>query len=147
MHKTPFSLSLCALVAFGAQNAVADELILTPADMSFDDATFSVESAIVGQGLQIDYVSHVGEMLERTREDVGGTQVLFEDARIYLFCSASLSRQAMEVDWRNVASCPYAVQVLQRPGGEVQIGYTHRDANGMGPVNALLAEIVAETVE
>ena len=47
-------------------------------DGSFDDATFAVESAIVGAGLVIDYVSHTGEMLNRNR---GGCRLGREDLR------------------------------------------------------------------
>ena len=49
-------------------------------DGSFEDATFSVESAIVGKGLVIDYVSHTGEMLNRTGDDVGSKVKLFDEA-------------------------------------------------------------------
>lgn len=136
-----------ALTAALTAPALADELILTPAGMSFDDATFAVESTIVGQGLVIDYTSHTGEMLERTRGDVGSSVELFTAADIYLFCSASVSREVMEADWRNIAYCPYAIQVIERPGEGVMIGYMHRSADSMGPVNDLLAAIVAEATQ
>lgn len=139
-----------AAMAFGVlvgTSAVADEFILTPAGMSFDDATFAVESTIVGRGLVIDYTSHVGEMLERTREDIGSDVVLFTNANIYLFCSAAVSRAAMEADWQNIAFCPYGIQVVERPGEEVMVGYVRRDAESMAPVNALLADLVAEATE
>jgi len=138
-------LSGVALTALDALPAVADEFILVPSGMSFDDATFAVESAVVGRGLQIEYTSHVGDMLERTREDVGSDVVLFDHANIYLFCSATLSRQAMEANWQNIAYCPYGVHVIQRPGeDEVYIGYIHRDAAGMEPVNDFLAALIDE---
>lgn len=141
MHKTAIAFLSGVLLC---TPAFADELILTPTDMSFEDAAFAVESAIVGRGLVIDYTSHVGDMLERTREDMGSDTVLFTNANIYLFCSAATSRAVMEADWRNVAYCPYGVQVIERPGEPVTISYTHRDAESMAPVNALLAEIVDE---
>lgn len=141
MRTTFLALISGALLA---APAFADDLILTPTDMSFEDAAFAVESAIVGRGLVIDYVSHVGEMLERTRADIGSDVVLFTNANIYMFCSASTSRQVMEADWTNVAYCPYGVQVLERPGEAVAIGYVHRDAETMAPVNDLLEAIVEE---
>ena len=124
--------------------ALADELILTPTEMSFEDAAFAVEAAIVGRGLVIDYTSHVGEMLERTRADIGSDVVLFTNANIYMFCSASTSRRAMEADWQNVAYCPYGIQVIERPGEPVTLSYMHRDTASMSPVNDLLAAIVDE---
>lgn len=139
------ALSGAALAALVALPVHADEFILVPSGMSFDDATFAVESTIVGRGLQVEYTSHVGDMLERTRQDVGSEVVLFDHANIYLFCSATLSRQAMEANWQNVAFCPYGVHVIQRPGeDEVYIGYMHRDAAGMEPVNDFLAALIDE---
>ena len=82
-----------------------------PFDGDFDDATFGVESAIVDRGLVIDYVSHTGEMLNRTGADVGSSVTIFEEADIFLFCSAVLSRQVMEADPANIAHCPYGIFV------------------------------------
>lgn len=140
--------ALCGvLLASPALPAAADTFVLAPAGMDFEDASFAVEETIVGRGLQIEYTSHVGDMLERTREDVGSEVVLFDQANIYLFCSATLSRQAMEADWHNIAFCPYGVHVIARPGEEAMIGYLQRDAAGMEAVNAFLADLVAEITE
>ncbi|WP_323037743.1 DUF302 domain-containing protein [Pararhodobacter sp.] len=141
MHKSFLAFTAAALVG---SPLMADELILTPTEMSFEDAAFAVESAIVGRGLVIDYTSHVGDMLERTRADIGSDVVLFTNANIYLFCSAATSREVMEADWQNIAYCPYGVQVIERPGEAVVIGYVHRDEATMAPVNDLLAAIVDE---
>ena len=73
--------------------ALADGPMTKAFDGSFDDATFAVESAIVGQGLVIDYVSHVGEMLNRTGADVGSDKAIFTAADIFVFCSAVVSRE------------------------------------------------------
>ncbi len=114
-------------------------------DGSFDDATFSVESAIIGQGLVIDYVSHTGEMLNRTGSDVGSDVELFTNADIFVFCSASLSREVMEADPMNIAFCPYGIFVAER-GGDVMIGYRNYPAGEMQKVQALLDEIVREAL-
>lgn len=144
MLKPVFAaLALTAL----AQPVLADELVLIPSGLSFEDTTFALQDAIVGRGLVIDYVSHVGEMLERTRADIGSEVVLFTNAEIYMFCSASTSRQVMEADWQNVAFCPYGIDVIERPGEEVMIGYMRRDAESMAPVNELLSSLVAEVAE
>ncbi|MBN8290790.1 DUF302 domain-containing protein [Rhodobacter sp. NTK016B] len=124
--------------------ALADELRLTPSGMSFEDTTFALENAIVGRGLVVDYVSHVGEMLERTREATGSDVVLFTNAEIYMFCSSTVSRAVMEADWQNVVYCPYGIHVIERPGEEVMIGYMHKDAESMIPANELLAGIIDE---
>lgn len=121
-----------------------DIAVLTPYDGTFEDATFAVESAIVGAGLVIDYVSHTGEMLERTRADMGSQTVLYQGAAdVFLFCSAAVSRQVMEADPANIAFCPYSVFVVQTEEG-VQIGYPLYAPDSMDPVEEMLARIVEE---
>ena len=114
-------------------------------DGSFEDATFSVESAIVGKGLVIDYVSHTGEMLNRTGDDVGSKVKLFDEADIFVFCSAVVSRKVMENDPMNIAHCPYGVFVAEREG-KVMVGYRNYPEGAMQEVQALLDEIVQEAV-
>lgn len=114
-------------------------------DGSFEDATFSVESAIVGKGLVIDYVSHTGEMLNRTGDDVGSKVKLFDEADIFVFCSAVVSRKVMEIDPMNIAHCPYGVFVAEREG-KVMVGYRNYPEGAMQEVQALLDEIVQEAV-
>ncbi|MCP4820439.1 MAG: DUF302 domain-containing protein, partial [Shimia sp.] len=108
---------IIALPLVCATALAADEAITVPFDGSFDDATFAVESAIVGKGLVIDYVSHVGEMLNRTGGDVGSDKEIFKAADIFLFCSAVVSRQVMEADPMNIAHCPYGIFVAEDEGG------------------------------
>lgn len=115
-------------------------------DGSFDDATFAVESAIVGRGLVIDYVSHTGEMLDRTKADVGSDVHLFDAADIFLFCSASLSRKVMEADVMNIAHCPYGIFVADREGA-VMIGYRNYPDGPMQEVQSTLDEIVQEALQ
>ena len=114
-------------------------------DGSFDDAAFSLESAIIDRGLNIDYVSHVGDMLARTGQDVGSDITLFEQAEIYIFCSAVLSRKMMEADPMNIAHCPYGIFVADREG-QVMVGYRNYPVGPMQEVQSLLAEIVEEAL-
>ncbi len=117
-----------------------------PYDGSFDDATFSVESAIVGRGLVIDYVSHTGDMLNRTGSDVGSDAKIFEAADVFLFCSAVLSRKVMEADPMNIAHCPYGIFVADQ-AGDVVVGYRTYPEGAMQEVQALLDDIAREAVE
>lgn len=141
--KTRITLVL-ALITGSA--ALADPIVTYPFDGSFEDATFSVESAIVDRGLVIDYTSHVGEMLARTGADVGSDTKLFEAANVYLFCSAVLSRKVMEADPMNVGYCPYGVFVAD-DGDGVAIGYRTFPDGPMQEVQALLDSIAREAAE
>lgn len=124
----------------------ADQATTYPFDGTFDDATFAVESAIVGRGLVIDLRSHVGEMLNRTGADVGSDVKIFEAADIFLFCSATLSREVMEADPMNIAHCPYGIFVADQEG-EVMIGYRNYPEGEMQKVQAMLDEIVQEALQ
>jgi uncharacterized protein (DUF302 family) len=138
-----FLIAAC-LGVFGTM-AIAEGSTVYPFDGSFDDATFSVESAIIGKGLVIDHVSRAGEMLNRTGADLGSDVELFAAADIFIFCSARLSREVMEVDPMNIAYCPYGVFVAER-NGEVMIGYRNYPEGEMQKVQSLLDEIAREAI-
>jgi uncharacterized protein (DUF302 family) len=137
---------LTALMIGTALPAAADIATTYDFDGSFDDATFSLESAIVGRGLVIDWVSHSGEMLNRTAADVGSDVVIFDVADIFMFCSASLSREVMEADYMNIAFCPYSIFVYEREG-EVVIGYRNMPEGEMQKVQSLLDDIAREAAD
>jgi len=135
-----------AFCAFAVPVTAGDHAVTYPFEGSFEDATFAVESAIVGKGLVIDFVSRAGEMLSRTAADVGSEVVLFDGADIFLFCSASLSRKVMEADIMNIAHCPYGIFVADQDGA-VMIGYRTYPEGPMQEVQAMLDEIVQEALE
>ncbi|MEO0390934.1 MAG: DUF302 domain-containing protein [Pseudomonadota bacterium] len=136
-------IAAAAVFAVLAPYAAAEGDHILPYDGSYDDALFAVENAIVNQGLVIDYVSHVGDMLNRTSGDVGGTTALFDQAQIFVFCSARVSRQVMEVDPMLIAHCPYGIFVAER-GKEVLIGFRDYPEGPMDLVETLLTDIVAD---
>ncbi|EPX77028.1 DUF302 domain-containing protein [Litoreibacter arenae] len=140
-------LVLAGAFALATFPAFAQEHSVTYAfEGSFDDAAFAVESAILGRGLVIDWVSHTGAMLERTADAVGSDVKLFEEADIFQFCSAQLSRKVMEADPMNIAFCPYGIFVAEREG-DVMIGYRTFPEGPMQEVQAFLDEIVQEAMQ
>ena len=140
--KRLFAATALAITA-ALPAAAADGVVAVPFDGSFEDATFAVETAIVGQGLVIDYVSHVGEMLARTGADVGSDVELFKAADIFVFCSAKVSREVMKADPMNIGFCPYGIFVAETADG-VMIGYREYPAGPMDLVEELLDGIVRE---
>ncbi len=123
--------------------AATAESIVVPFEGSFEDATFAVESAIVDRGLVIDYVSHVGEMLNRTGADVGSGKQIFKAADIFIFCSAVISREVMEADPKNIAHCPYGIFVAEQDEGVI-IGHRDYPEGAMQAVEDLLVGIVSD---
>jgi len=145
MRKFLLALGLVACASIASAN---DTAVTYSVDQDYDDVTFGLESAITDKGLVIDAVNHVGEMLERTKEDVGGTQTVFLKAEVFSFCSATLSRKVMEADPMNLQFCPYGIFVMQTPDAPDQttIGYRILPEGPMKEVQALLDDIVQEAI-
>lgn len=141
--------TLTAVIALTATAATAQEMVTYTTDQPFEDVAFGLETAILNEGLVIDHVSHVGDMLERTRGDVGSDVVLYEQADTYSFCSATVSREVMEADPMNIAFCPYDIFVAENADtpGEVTIGYRTFPEGAMQKVQVLLDDIVRAAIE
>ena len=140
-------LAIFALT-IAASPILAADMITYDTDQSFDDVTFGLENAILDAGLVIDHVSHTGDMLERTRGDVGSDVTLFLDADIYSFCSAKLSREVMEADPMNLVFCPYDIFVMVRPETPevTTIGFRTFPDGAMKSIEALLDELAKAAI-
>lgn len=145
MHNRLIATFAAGLMATTA--AAQDAMTYTVED-TFEDVAFAVENAIIGKGLVIDYISHVGEMMERTKADVGGTVTIFTKADVFLFCSAALSRKVMEADPTNIQHCPYGIFVAESPDkpGTITVGHRDYPEGPMDEVEALLSDIVTEAL-
>ncbi|GAA4227901.1 DUF302 domain-containing protein [Sagittula sp. NFXS13] len=130
-----------------ATTATAD-IVRYDTEQSFDDVIFGLENAILDEGLVVDHISHTGEMLARTKEDVGGTVDLFIHADVYSFCSARISREVMEADPMNVSFCPYQIFVIVQPDtpDTTTIGFRSYPEGAMQKVEALLDGIARASI-
>lgn len=140
---------IAAALTCTAQIAAAQDMVTYTSDQGFDDMVFGIENAILDAGLVVDSVSHVGEMLERTRADVGSDVVLFTHADVFSFCSAKISREVMEADPMNIVFCPYDIFVAEladKPGQTI-IGYRQFPDGAMQKVQSLLDGIVHAALE
>lgn len=138
---------VCGLAAM-ATAAAAEDFTATEVEDSFDNVAFAVENAILARGLVIDSISHVGDMLDRTGADVGSDRKLFAGAQVFLFCSATVSRQVMEADAHNIRHCPYGIHVYELPDAPGRVIVSHRTHDGtMAPVQDLLSGIVADALD
>lgn len=146
----PLRLMIAASVAgLGfAFDASADEHVTTyRSTAAFADVAADLEDAIVNRGYKVDYHGYIGEMLKRTAQDVGAAKPLYKEAEFFQFCSAVVSRAAMEADIANIAYCPYVVFAYEAEGepGTVTTGFRRLPAgDGRDAVNSLLEEIVRE---
>jgi uncharacterized protein (DUF302 family) len=123
---------------------------------TYDDARFELENAIIKRGLIIDLNGQVSKMLERTGADVGSTKPIYKRAEYFVFCSAKLSRAAMEADPINLGVCPYVIFIYETATapGKVQMGYRRPHLQGsaksrtaLRAVERLLGDIVRDAMK
>ena len=145
----PTATGAALAIFLSASLAHADEGHVWTIEDDFDNVTFAVESAILDAGLVIDHTSHTGEMLERTKGDVGATRTIFTAADVFSFCSSKVSRAVMEANPANVQFCPYNIFVYERPEapGQITVGFRDYPAGEMDMVEELLGSIVTEALD
>ncbi len=126
----------------------SDSVMYTRKGATYEDVRTDLESAIIQEGLKIDYTGNIAGMLQRTGPDVGSNQPVYQNAEFFTFCSAKLSRAMMEADPANMAQCPYVVFMYQRAAtvNEVTVGYRKvavagRGAKSLEEINKLLDRI------
>src|SRR5262245_27495359 len=105
-------------MTMGVETSVAQSnpVLHVTAAVTFEDVKQQLVLAIENRGLIVNHESKVGEMLERTGKDLGAKTRIYARAEVLEFCSAALSRQAMEADARLLALCPYGVGIYTLPG-------------------------------
>ncbi len=122
----------------------------------YEEVIQDVEDSILNAGLNIDYRGRIGEMLDRTRKDLGGTSKIYKGAQFMQFCSARLSRKMMEADPANMGVCPYIVYVYEtiKKPGTVVVGYKRPQGaageasqKALNAIDTLLNAIVKEATD
>ena len=131
------------LLAGLAHAALANDTVTYEVtNQSYDDVMFGLENAILDFGLVISEHNHVGDMLERTKADLGATETIYAYADVFGFCSVPLSRAAMLEDPMNIRFCPYNIYMYQiSEDSPVIIGYDVYPEGALQDVQALLDDI------
>jgi uncharacterized protein (DUF302 family) len=97
---------------------------------TFDDVYDEFKNAIIDQGLTIDYVGNVDQMLERTSQ-VNSSENSKQATPVYLFakymqfCSSALTHRAVQANPQNLSMCPFLVFIYETTAnpGHTVIGY------------------------
>jgi len=139
------ALSLATATAAMAE----DSVFIWEYEGTGEDAAFSIEDAIVAAGLTVSEVSHVGAVVDRTKEAVGATEDLYSFARTYGFCSATVSRDVMAQDPLLVRYCPYRIFVYSLPDDPEKtfVGFENYPEGPMDLAEEMLKEIVEAAIE
>ncbi|MDH5572161.1 MAG: DUF302 domain-containing protein [Gammaproteobacteria bacterium] len=128
---------------------------------SLEGTTFSavredLELAITDRGMVVNNVSHIGNMLARTREAVGSGKQIFAQAEALEFCSSVISRNMMEANPHNIVFCPYIISVYTLPDQPERVYIAYRRPLPVGTVpsqkallavDSLLQSIVADVIK
>jgi uncharacterized protein (DUF302 family) len=138
-----FALVLLCAVLATSMRARAESVVDYSVRGSFDDVKQMLVIAIENHGLVINHESKVGEMLERTGKDLGAATQIYLRAEVLEFCSATLSRRAMEADARLLAYCPYGIgiYVLPKEADVVHIVYRRPRAEGIEGATEVLKQV------
>ncbi|MGE5097545.1 MAG: thioredoxin fold domain-containing protein [Betaproteobacteria bacterium] len=132
------------------------DIVVVPAKGDFEDTRDRLTMAIENQGLVVTSTAHVGDMLERTGKDLGRGAVVYRKAEVYEFCSARISRDAMEADPRNIVFCPYTISVYspRDEPGKAYVAYrkprpagSARSVQALRAIGELLDAIAREAVQ
>lgn len=116
----------------------------------------AIKMAIGDRGIKINNISHIGNMLERTKEAVGATKTVYLQAEAIEFCSSTVSRETMEADPHNITFCPYIIAVYEIPEqpGTIYVSYRkpilvgdERSRNALKAVGDLLDGIVQDAIQ
>jgi len=147
------SMLILGLSSAGPASA-SDAVTYSRSGSSYEDVRLELESAIIKEGLKIDFTGNIAGMLERTGKDVGSNAPVYIKAEYFTFCSAKLSRQMMEADPANMSNCPYVVFIYQRAATikEVSVGYRKLKPEGRGKkaleeINVMLDRIAKAAVK
>jgi uncharacterized protein (DUF302 family) len=131
-----------------ALSAAADDgAKVVTAKGKFADVRDDLVVAIEQRGFVVNFVAHVGDMLERTGRDLGKTKKIYENAEVIEFCSATASRAMMEADPQNLVFCPYTIAIYTLPGKPGVVYLAHRQypqTAAMKPVEKLISGIIAD---
>lgn len=109
----------------------------------FETIRDQVADAITDRGMVINNVSHIGNMLERTRKDLGVGKHIYLHAEALEFCSAVVSRNTMEVDPHNIVFCPYVITIyeLKQEPGKIYVAYRKASRLGNGAASAIIEQV------
>lgn len=141
------TLGLVLTIAVPESAKAAEGVTAYETTAPFSDVAADLEDAIVNRGYVVDHHGYIGDMLKRTAQDVGAEKPLYREAEYLQFCSAVVSRAAMEADIGNIAYCPYILFVYEAEAspGKVNVGFRRLpEGKGRDAVNVLLDEIAQE---
>lgn len=137
-------LFILALLAFASATAFAAEnyAVIFKAQGKYEEVRDFIRMGIESEGLVINNVGHIADMLARTGKDLGAKKQVYDKGEQFEFCSATLSRTMMEADPHAIVLCPFIISVYQMPGDKtVYVSYRKSVSTKNPKLKKALADI------
>ncbi|MCW8906160.1 MAG: hypothetical protein OQL28_02840 [Sedimenticola sp.] len=142
------------LLASGSITPPEAPIIVYQAEDDYEAVKSNLEIAITGRGMVISSMLHISDMFQRTAQDTGLPNTLYDQAEAFEFCSIRLSHQMSAAHPANLSICPLVIGIytLQEEPGMVYVSY--RRPSMLGDAGAaeqalldLYKGIVTESIE
>jgi uncharacterized protein (DUF302 family) len=136
------TILVCAVLFLSgcASLPAKDSTVRYVVQAKYADVHEDIVQAITNRGMVISAESPISDMLDRTGKDVGSDKKIYSHSQVILFCSAVISRKAMEADAHNSVFCPYGIAVyeLQNEPGKIFVSYRKAPSvNGISSQQAM----------
>ena len=127
MIRIPALSSLLLLLALFTGQAAADSpFAVYKSESPHADVMDALKMAIEENGMYINNVMHMSEMLDRTGKDLGMDEKLYDHAESVEFCSAILSRKMTRENPARIVNCPFIISVYTLPNEPDTTYIVHR---------------------
>jgi hypothetical protein len=127
---------------------VVRQLLIQPSD--FSRASEALQEAIENQGLIPGPRNHFGEMLARTAPVLGHAVLVYDQAEITPFCSATVSWALVTENPDYIALCPLTIALYTLAGQPETVYLSYRDPGSasaaLSAASVLLRDIATATV-
>jgi uncharacterized protein (DUF302 family) len=141
-------IPVCTLLALTAPPVQAEDgYVVYESESGFDDVMDAVKLAIEEQGMYINNVMHMNEMLERTGKDLGMDEPIYGQAESIEFCSAVLSRRMTSEMPARIVNCPFIIAVYTLPGQSDTTYVVHRRIPASEVESSAVMRDVAQMLE
>jgi uncharacterized protein (DUF302 family) len=110
-----YLLPSVAFLALVSTALAADAYAVYESRSDFETVMDGAKMAIQERGMYINKLMHMDEMLERTANDLGMKEKIYEKAQSIEFCSAVLARKMTSEDPARMVVCPFILSIYVLP--------------------------------
>ncbi len=134
-----YTLFLCLPVTtFAAE----DPIVSTSVSGNYHDVANSIRAAILGKGIHIAHELSASDMLNRTGSAYGYNNNTYTDARIFEFCSASISQKLARQNPDNIVLCPFIISVYTLVDEPDSVHITYKKPVGRAGSEEIVKEVI-----